>query len=850
MEHSIVPARGPATTDPAPAETQECMRSSSSLCRMKPAPHSRTNSNAIPSTAGRGGTSWAPREERAISRSAVVYTEATVTESPGIQNGIRLETVIPNGAASLESILRTEELLGRRSRLPDHEKENSALAALVGALADSPRTILQTLSDKVLDVLEADSAGLSLLTKDNKRFYWAGIAGAWQPHAGGATRRAFGPCGDVLDRIFPMLFTHWERRYPYLGAALPLAEEGLLVPFLVKGRSVGTIWAIAHNGQRKFDREDLRLLESMGRFASAAYQTVESIEDLKVEIAAREKAESELRELAGSLEAQVTARTEDLEQRNRQLADARALLAEEKLQLERSEAFLARAQGLSRTGSWHLSLRTGTIAWSRELATILGFESESESASDPLFLQRIHPEDRFRVDQIRSAAITERKDYDVEYRLCLPGLIKHVHAVGNYSASDSGDPEYIGAVMDITERKRAEEDLRRSDEFLAQAQRLSRTGSFSWRVATDEIACSAELHRIFALDTPAPVTLEAIRARVDPEDTHLIDAMILHARADARDFEYEPTLQMPDGSIKYLHLIAHGVRDQDGRLEYIGSVQDVTQRRLSEDALAKARTDLAHVSRVSSLGVLTASIAHEVNQPLSGIVTNASTCLRMLGADPPNVEGARETARRTIRDGNRASEVISRLRSLFANKGAATESVDLNEATREVIALSSSRLQRDRAILRTELADDLPPVSGDRVQLQQVILNLLQNALDAMSTVDDRPRQLVVRTERDEGDRVRLTVQDAGVGFGPQVGERLFEAFYTTKSDGMGIGLSVSRAIIERHRGRLWAAPNDGPGAAVAFSIPCVAGDGAGRNREGIISAPVLADAERVMRSL
>jgi PAS domain S-box-containing protein len=773
-----------------------------------------------------------------------------VTESPGIQNGIRLETVIPNGAASLESILRTEELLGRRSRLPDHEKENSALAALVGALADSPRTILQTLSDKVLDVLEADSAGLSLLTKDNKRFYWAAIAGAWQPHAGGGTPRDFGPCGDVLDRNVPMLFTHWERRYPYLGAALPLAEEGLLVPFFVKGRSVGTIWAIAHNGQRKFDREDLRLLESMGRFASAAYQTVESIEDLKVEIAAREKAETELRELAGSLEAQVTARTEELEQRNRQLADARVLLAEEKLQLERSEAFLARAQGLSRTGSWHLNLRTGTIAWSRELATILGFESESESASDPLFLQRIHPEDRFRVDQIRSAAITERKDYDVEYRLCLPGVIKHVHAVGNYSVSDSGDPEYIGAVMDITERKRAEEDSRRSEAFLAQAQRLSRTGSFSWRVATDEIACSVELHRIFELDTPAPVTLEAIRTRIHPEDMHLIDAMILHARAEARDFEYEPTLQMPDGSIKYLHLIAHGVRDQDGRLEYIGSVQDVTQRRLSEDALAKARTDLAHVSRVSSLGVLTSSIAHEVNQPLSGIVTNASTCLRMLGADPPNVEGARETARRTIRDGNRASEVISRLRSLFANKGAATELVHLNEATREVIALSSSRLQRDRAILRTELADDLPPVSGDRVQLQQVILNLLQNALDAMSTVDDRPRQLVVRTERDEGDRVRLTVQDAGVGFGPQVGERLFEAFYTTKSDGMGIGLSVSRAIIERHRGRLWAAPNDGPGAAVAFSIPCVAGDGAARNREGIISAPVLADAERVMRSL
>jgi signal transduction histidine kinase len=248
--------------------------------------------------------------------------------------------------------------------------------------------------------------------------------------------------------------------------------------------------------------------------------------------------------------------------------------------------------------------------------------------------------------------------------------------------------------------------------------------------------------------------------------------------------------------------------------------------------------------------VLTASIAHEVNQPISGIVTNASTCLRMLGADPPNAEGARETARRTIRDANRASEVISRLRALFAKKTMATELVDLNEAALEVVALSLSRVQRDRAILRTQLADDLPRVSGDRVQLQQVILNLLQNALDAMSTVDDRPRHLLVRTDRDQDDHVRLTVQDAGVGFGPQVGERLFEAFYTTKSDGMGIGLSVSRSIIERHRGRLWAVPNDGPGAAFSFCVPCADDSGISRDGCDIIPPPALADAERVMRSL
>jgi signal transduction histidine kinase len=228
----------------------------------------------------------------------------------------------------------------------------------------------------------------------------------------------------------------------------------------------------------------------------------------------------------------------------------------------------------------------------------------------------------------------------------------------------------------------------------------------------------------------------------------------------------------------------------------------------------------AHVARVMSLAVLTASIAHEINQPLTGIVTNASTCLRMLDADPPNVEGARETARRTLRDVNRASEVITRLRALFAKKDAITESVDLNEAAREMIALSFSELERSRVIVKSEFANNLPLVIGDRIQLQQVILNLLTNAADAMSGIDDRPRQLVIRTERDESDRVRVAVQDAGVGFDPQTVDRLFEAFYTTKSGGMGIGLSVSRSIVESHRGRLWAEPNDGPGATFSFSIP------------------------------
>lgn len=425
----------------------------------------------------------------------------------------------------------------------------------------------------------------------------------------------------------------------------------------------------------------------------------------------------------------------------------------------------------------------------------------------------------------------------------------YYHEVRSPSTTDLQLIENASHIAGIAiERHINEEELRRSEAFLAEAQRLSLIGSFSWRVATDEITGSEQLYRIFEFDQGMPVTIELIGTRVHPEDIPLLNDMIDRARGAVSDFEYEHRLLMPDQSVKYLHLIAHGTRDQDGQLEYIGAIQDVTERRLSEEALGKVRSELAHVARVTSLGVLTASIAHEVNQPLSGIITNASTCLRMLAADPPNVDGALETARRTIRDGHRAAEVITRLRALFSKKDATTESVDLNEATREVIALSLSKLQRNRVILRLELADDLSPVTGDRVQLQQVILNLLLNASDAMSGVDDRPRQLVINTERDQGDRVRLTVQDAGVGFDPQGVDRLFEAFYTTKSGGMGIGLSVSRSIIESHQGRLWASPNDGPGATFSFSIPRASEGVTGAPSLGAIPTPALTDAKRVVR--
>jgi C4-dicarboxylate-specific signal transduction histidine kinase len=297
--------------------------------------------------------------------------------------------------------------------------------------------------------------------------------------------------------------------------------------------------------------------------------------------------------------------------------------------------------------------------------------------------------------------------------------------------------------------------------------------------------------------------------------------MVEHAQTGGQDFEWQYRLLMPDQSIKYMHAVAQATRDQNGQLEYVAAVQDVTVRRLAEEARDKAQSELAHVARVMSLGSLAASIAHELNQPLAGIVTNASTCQRMLAAAAPNLEGALETARRTIRDANRASDVMKRLRALFTRGVTATEPVNLNEAAQEVVALLASELKRNQVVIRLEVTEDLPPVRGDRVQLLQVVLNLLRNGSDAMNTVNDRTRQLVIRTERYEADQVRLSVRDVGVGFEPGLEDRLFESFYTTKSDGMGIGLSVSKSIVESHRGRLWAELNNGPGATFSFSIPC-----------------------------
>ncbi|QGZ59535.1 PAS domain-containing protein [Paraburkholderia acidiphila] len=442
---------------------------------------------------------------------------------------------------------------------------------------------------------------------------------------------------------------------------------------------------------------------------------------------------------------------------------------------------------------------------------------------DHEWTKAVHPDDLpglmaawtdIMASRLPGAAEARMQRYDGQYRWFL-------FRTSPLRDQDGTVVKWYGINIDIDDRKRAEEELRRSEAFLAEGQALARMGNFTWDADTDEIAWSEQIYHIFEFEPGTPVTLERIAERSHPEDAGFVAQFIEEGRRGESDIECQHRLLMPDQRIKHLHLIAHRAADRPGRKEYSGTTLDISQRRSSEEALDRARAELSHVARVMSLGALTASIAHEVNQPLAGIVTNASTCLRMLAAVPPNIEGAQETARRTIRDGNRAADVITRLRALFTRRSATIEPVDLAHTARDIIALMQSDLDRARVVMRMAFADGLPFAGCDRVQVQQVIMNLLRNAADAMRTVDDRPRRVTVTTEAGPDETVRLSVRDSGIGFDPQDAQRLFDAFYTTRQDGMGMGLAISRSIIESQNGRLWAEiPADGPGAIFSFSLP------------------------------
>jgi PAS domain S-box-containing protein len=674
------------------------------------------------------------------------------------------------------------------------------------------------------------------------------------------------------------------------------------------------------------------------------------------------------------------------------LQNASSILIARQRAEQRQEAYLAEAQRLSHTGSFGWRVATGEIVWSDETYRIFQYDRTTTPTVESV-LQRVHPDDAAQVKQTIERASQDRKDFEHEYRLVMPdSSVKYVHVVAHLLHDESGSLEFVGAVMDVTESKQAEQALRRSESNLAEAQRLTHTGSWVWRVAGREVVhLSEEWYRIYGFvpENGMPGWEKRLQ-RVHPEDRANWEGTIDRAIGEKSDYQLEFRILLPDGTVKYIHTAGHPVLNASGDLvEFVGSATDITgrkraemllggekrllemiargdsralildalcrlveelasgalssvllldpkanrlrhgaapglpikyteaidglvigpcvgscgtaayraepvivsdiasdplwanfrdlalahglqacwstpilssagkvlgtfaiyygeprsptpqehelieqithlasiavEREQAEEALRQAQADLAHVSRVTTMGELTASIAHEVNQPLTAVVNNANACLDLLPKGAPHLEEVRDALTEIVDDADRASAVIARVRQLARKAPFERTLLDLRDVITDVCALARYESASRRVTIRTELTEELPLVSGDRVQLHQVLLNLVVNGMDAMNTVEESRRVLIICGRREIRDGIPetwLSVQDTGTGFKPETMERLFEAFYTTKPHGMGMGLAISRSIIEAHGGRLWAELNHGPGATFLFSLP------------------------------
>ena len=621
--------------------------------------------------------------------------------------------------------------------------------------------------------------------------------------------------------------------------------------------------------------------------------------------------------------------------------------------LRQSEAYLAEAQRLSHTGSFAFDVASNKYVYiSEECLRIFELNAQQSLPSREAVSRLIHPEDWDRVQEDFDRLLREKTDTQSEFRIVLPsGAAKHVQVIRRPVLNGAGEVvTIVGTAMDITERKRAEEALSRSESYLAEGQRLSHTGSWAWDVASGNyVYFSEEYIRISGFDPQQglPAKDQPLQ-QIHPDDVDAFWQGYQKVIDEKVDSEGEYRIVLPDGTVKYVHAIRHPVLNAKRELvEVVGTTIDITERKQAEEAVRESETrfrtfvdhagdalfvqdveqgtlvdvnrsaceslgytrqeligntplafhldsyqaemesvaertlagetvfdthwhrrkdgstfpvevhtslvshggrrfllkvardisdrvraeeqrdqlrqleaEVAHLDRLTMLGELTASIAHEVNQPLSGVVSNGSACLRWLAGDVPNLDEAREAARRIVRDGKRAGEVIVRIRALTKKASTPREKLDLNETLRQVLVLVGDEAKRKRVDIRTKFADDLSPVSGDQVQLQQVVLNLAMNAIDAMSCIGKRERELVITTRNIDTDLVQVTVEDSGVGLDPNTMQKIFEPFYTTKPTGLGMGLSISRSILQSHGGRLWATAKDGPGTIFYFTLP------------------------------
>jgi PAS domain S-box-containing protein len=497
-------------------------------------------------------------------------------------------------------------------------------------------------------------------------------------------------------------------------------------------------------------------------------------------------------------------------------------VAERTAALRRSEALLTEGERLTHTGTWAFNPATKTFVFSSaETYRLFGFEPEKGAPSFEEWIQRIHPDDRDIV--LRPLESRAVDDYKAEFRTVLPdGSIRHIQGAGHPVFNASGNlVEFVGSATDVTERKRIEEALRQTEYYLTEGERLTQTGSYAWNAVNGLVHVSRELIRVFGFNPEEPAPPHAaFRERVHPDDLAMFDALGERTTREGTDLDWIYRIVLPDGTLKYLHVVARPVFSASGEvIGNIGTTGDVTERIRAEQDREKLReleANLAHINRVSMMGELTASLGHEIKQPIAAAVSNAEACLLWLTREHPDLAEAREAATEMVKESMRAAEIMTRIRSLFKKEEIKREVVDVNEVIIHTISLIREEADRSSISLRTELDARLPRVSADRVQLQQVLMNLIFNGLEAMK---GNRGELFIRSKKDEEGQVLLSVCDAGVGLPVAERDKIFDAFVTTKPQGTGMGLAISRSIIESHGGRLWATANPGQGATFYFTL-------------------------------
>ena len=568
-------------------------------------------------------------------------------------------------------------------------------------------------------------------------------------------------------------------------------RRGLVIPIGVSAEA-GLVAAACSRGDFPTEIDQL-LLSVAANHAAAAFQNARLRHELDAKVV-------ELRQAQNKLEMKVSERTADL---------------------QRSESYLADAQRLTRTGSWAWNVATRqSVYWSQENYRLFGFDPEGGIPSDEAFYQRIHPDDR---DRVRREVFLERPDegshFDVDFRIVLPGgAIKCVRSTGHPVRNISGDlVEYVGTSIDVTERKRGEQATR----LLAAVVESSHDAIVSKDLDGIITSWNKGAERLFGYAAEEAVGQHI--TLIIPPDRRDEERAIIERLMRGEGVDHFETVRIrKDGSLLDVALTISPIKDAAGGIVGASKLaRDITERKRAEDALRQAQADLAYMSRVTTMGELTASLAHEIRQPISAAVTNAKTCLRWLRRDEPDVAEACEAASRLVKDVMRAADIIGRITSLFKKGALQRDLVDVNELIREMIVLLRSEASRYSISIRSELAENLPKVMADRVQLQQVFMNLMLNAIDAMKE-GSGGSELTIKSEAGDA-QLLISVSDTGAGLPPEHAEQIFKAFFTTKDAGTGMGLPISRSIIESHGGRLWATGVPGSGATFQFTLPATA---------------------------